>query len=282
MNLVQIKEQYLLELANIYDVREIESFFDVIVEDLMQLNRMEVGFKKNETLDPLKEKEFTSILEALKTKQPLQYILGHAWFYGRSFNVNPSVLIPRPETEELVQWIIQSTNKKDALEMLDIGTGSGCIPITLKIELPNTKISAIDISADSLNTATANATLHKTAIQFQQLDILTTNQLSRHYDVIISNPPYIPEKEKSAMHENVLEHEPHLALFVPNEDPLLFYKKITALAENHLNKNGLLFFEIHYDQADAIQQMISQHGFEVELRKDIYGQDRMIKAKKLL
>lgn len=282
MNLVQIKEQYLLELANIYDVREIESFFDVIVEDLIRLNRMEVGFKKNETLDPLKEKEFTSILEALKTKQPLQYILGHAWFYGRSFNVNPSVLIPRPETEELVQWIIQSTNKKDALEMLDIGTGSGCIPITLKIELPNTKISAIDISADSLNTATANATLHKTAIQFQQLDILTTNQLSRHYDVIISNPPYIPEKEKSAMHENVLEHEPHLALFVPNEDPLLFYKKITALAENHLNKNGLLFFEIHYDQADAIQQMISQHGFEVELRKDIYGQDRMIKAKKLL
>jgi release factor glutamine methyltransferase len=282
MNLVQIKKQYLLELANIYDVREIESFFEVIVEDLMQLNRMEVGFKKNEMLDPLKEKEFTSILEALKTKQPLQYILGHAWFYGRSFNVNPSVLIPRPETEELVQWIIQSTNKKDALEMLDIGTGSGCIPITLKIELPNTKISAIDISADSLYTASTNATLHKTAIQFQQLDILTANQLSRHYDVIVSNPPYIPEKEKSAMHENVLEHEPHLALFVPNEDPLLFYKKITALAENHLNKNGLLFFEIHYDQADAIQQMISKHGFEVELRKDIYGQDRMIKAKKLL
>jgi release factor glutamine methyltransferase len=281
MNLVQIKEQYLLKLANIYDVREIESFFDVIVEELMQLNRMEMSWKKNESLDPLKEKEFTRILEALATKQPLQYILGHTWFYGRSFNVNPSVLIPRPETEELVQWILQSTNKKDALEVLDIGTGSGCIPITLKIELPNATISAIDISADSLATATANATLHNTAIQFQQLDILTANQLSRHYDVIVSNPPYIPEKEKSAMHENVLEHEPHLALFVTNEEPLLFYKKITALAENHLNKNGLLFFEIHYDQAGAIQQMISQHGFEVELRKDIYGQDRMIKARKL-
>lgn len=282
MNLVQLKEHYINKLHDLYEAREIESLFEMAIEEILQLNRIESNLKKNETIDAVQEKACLRIVEALKTKQPIQYILGYAWFCGRKFKVNQHVLIPRPETEELVQWIIQSADTSHQITLLDIGTGSGCIPISLQLALPRAIINAIDISAESLKVAKENDLSHHTNIQFEQIDILATEQLDKNYDIIVSNPPYIPEKEKSAMHGNVLEYEPHLALFVPNEDPLVFYRKITLLASKHLHRNGLLFFEIHYDQAIALQKMISSFGFEVSIRKDIYGQDRMIKARKLL
>ena len=281
MNLAQLKEQYIQELKDLYETREIESLFEMVIEEILQLHRMEISFKKKEPIEEDDENECILILEALKTKQPIQHILGHAWFCGRKFKVNQDVLIPRPETEELVHWIIQSVNKTNQIELLDIGTGSGCIPISLQLALPNASINAIDISTKSLSIAKENAILHSSKIQFDQMDILATELLDKNYDVIVSNPPYIPEKEKSAMHGNVLEYEPHLALFVPDEDPLVFYRKITLLASKHLHQNGLLFFEIHYDQAGALQKIIRSLGFEVEIRKDIYGQDRMIKARKI-
>jgi release factor glutamine methyltransferase len=198
---------------------------------------------------------------------------------GEPYTVNDQVLIPRPETEELVDWIIEYAEiKGKALRILDIGTGSGCIAIALKKALPEAKVSAIDISTNALKIAASNADELNAEIEFIPLDILNTAFLPDQYDVIVSNPPYIPLQEMKNMELQVTDYEPNIALFVPDEDPLVFYKAIARLAKLHLASNGQLFFEIHYDQGDAMIALLDEMHFHAELRADLFGKDRMIRA----
>jgi release factor glutamine methyltransferase len=198
---------------------------------------------------------------------------------GEAYAVNDQVLIPRPETEELVEWIIEyAAIKGNALRILDIGTGSGCIAIALKKALPEATVSAIDISSGALKIAATNAAALKADIEFTCLDILNTAFLPGQYDVIVSNPPYIPMQEMKNMELQVTDHEPNIALFVPDEDPLVFYKAIARLAKLHLSTNGQLFFEIHYDQGDAMIALLDEMHFHAELRTDLFGKDRMVRA----
>jgi release factor glutamine methyltransferase len=205
--------------------------------------------------------------------------LGSTEFYGLNFKVNESVLIPRPETEELVDWVRTSMDLNKSYSMLDIGTGSGCIAISLKSIFANATLTAVDISESALITAAKNALANGLSIDFKQLDILQVNLLPEKYHVIISNPPYIPTKEKVEIDAHVLDYEPHLALFVPNADPLLFYRKIANLAKESLYEGGFLFFEIHRDYGQQTIQMLSEMDFKlIELKKDIFGNDRMVRA----
>jgi release factor glutamine methyltransferase len=234
-------------------------------------------------------------LKRLKNEEPIQYIIGATEFYGFPFLVDKSTLIPRPETEELVEWILLETAKLQSdqvlksLQILDIGTGSGCIPISLAKNLPAATISAIDISADALKIAIKNATLNKVKVDFIEgnvLDLYAFNEILKQkpynqvkFDIIVSNPPYVRELEKIEIQNNVLLNEPHLALFVSDENPLLFYDKIADIAKQHLSKNGLLFFEINQYLGEETIKILAEKGFKnIKLRKDLFGNDRMIKA----
>ncbi len=193
--------------------------------------------------------------------------------------MNEAVLIPRPETEELVEWVTEYAliiNK--TLHILDIGTGSGCIPISLKLAIPNAHLTAIDISKEALAIAQKNAASQHVTIEWMEKDILHTKQLKEQYDIIISNPPYIPLREKVNMQSQVTDHEPAIALFVPDQYPLIFYSKIAHIGKSALKPNGQLFFEIHYDQGEAIMTLLNEMGYHAELRQDIYGKDRMVRA----
>jgi release factor glutamine methyltransferase len=224
---------------------------------------------------------WNAVLTQLKKQKPIQYILGETSFYGLTFEVNEHTLIPRPETEELVEWILESNQKQSQISILDIGTGTGCIPITLKKNLPKATVFGLDVSVKALEVATKNALINDTAVTFLEKDILATNKLDRNFDVIVSNPPYVRELEKKEINPNVLEFEPHLALFVENNDPLLFYRKITQLAQNYLQPNGQLYFEINQYLGAEMIALVESYGFiQIELRKDIYGNDRMLKAVK--
>lgn len=199
--------------------------------------------------------------------------------YGENFTVNENVLIPRPETEELVEWIISYANiKNKTLSILDIGTGSGCIAIALKKSLPHCEVSALDVSKEALKLAQLNANNLNVSIQWMEQNILDTVALENAYDIIVSNPPYIPIGEKESMQKQVVNFEPSLALFVPDEDPLIFYRTIAKMAKQSLSKNGQLFFEIHYDQGNAILTLLNELNFHAELRQDSFGKDRMIRA----
>ncbi|RZL18483.1 MAG: peptide chain release factor N(5)-glutamine methyltransferase [Pedobacter sp.] len=222
--------------------------------------------------------KLSKILTDLKTGKPVQQVLGETIFYGLPFKVTSNVLIPRPETEELVDWVINHVkDKKESL--LDIGTGSGCIPIVLKKHLPHLNVSSIDISSEALKVAAENAQLNKININLIEADILKYST-DKMYDVIVSNPPYIRELEKAEMHENVLIHEPHTALFVSDENPLIFYKAIADFALSNLNPNGYLFFEINeYLWEETLQILIDKRFKNIELKKDMQGKDRMIMAR---
>ena len=238
----------------------------------------------------LKE-DYESIKAQILRGVPVQYVLGFAWFYGIKFKVNNSVLIPRPETEELVEWVLETINAlkniENPLKIIDIGTGSGCIPIILKIKNPSLEVTAIDVSESALITASRNAARNNVPMDFKRIDILNENDwipLS-HFDIIISNPPYIPHAEKALMEDNVLSHEPHLALFVDDDNPLVFYEKIADFAIKHdsfplkTNAQRLLFFECNEFNAYEVVSMLHKKGFEnIELKKDMSGKDRMIKA----
>ena len=214
--------------------------------------------------------------------KPIQHVLGYAWFYNMKFKVNEQVLIPRPETEELVEWIIQEikSNKISNLQVLDIGTGSGCIPITLKKKLPQIVMSSIDISNEAINIAQANAKQLETEVTFVEMDFLNeqlTQELPK-YDIIVSNPPYIKQSESNTMSKHVVAFEPAMALFVPDEDALLFYRKIAKFGLQHLNDNGFIYFEINETLGTEVIQLLLSKGYQSELRKDMQGKDRMIKA----
>jgi release factor glutamine methyltransferase len=284
MVIKQYKNTFFQELSAVYDAQEIESFFYLILESFHRKKRIDLALEPEMEMDALQILRWESALAELKKQKPIQYILGETEFYGLPFLVNDSVLIPRPETEELVALILESTKYKvqsKKLHLLDIGTGSGCIPIALKKNLPEAKVYAIDVSEKALATATKNAEMNEVEVHFILKDILFTDDLEQTFDVIVSNPPYVRHLEKAEIKPNVLEHEPHLALFVTDDDALLFYRKIAALAQKHLTVNGKLFFEINQYLGKETIALVESFGFNaVTLHRDIYGNDRMISATK--
>ena len=302
----EYRTQFIQELSPIYDAGEAESFFYLILEAKKQLKRIDLALNPDLTFSDEEIQLWNSILEQLKLEIPVQYLLGKTSFYGLDFEVNENVLIPRPETEELVEWIIQNTKveigstKLEAgsgklgvgspiIKILDIGTGSGCIAISLAKNIPNAQVFAIDVSEKALATAQKNAVINEVEVNFIQTDILKTNDLEKlptsnsplptKFDIIVSNPPYVRELEKQEIKKNVLDNEPHLALFVDDNDALIFYRKIAELAQNNLSPNGQLFFEINQYLGKEMKELLEKMGFKnIELRKDIYGNDRMIRG----
>lgn len=271
------------ELVNIYPQTEIQSFIYWIMESVCGMNRHAFLLGKDTQLSPKETARIREIVNDLKKQLPIQYILGETEFYGLKFQVNENVLIPRPETEELVERILNnvSSSSNDSMKILDIGTGSGCIAITLACHLPNAIISALDISEKALETAQKNAQTNQAKISFFQHDILADSpfKVNDKWDIIVSNPPYITPSEQAEMADNVLKFEPHQALFVPEKQPLLFYEKIAEIGLYSLNKNGLLFFETSSIYGKETAQMLREKGYKtVELFTDISGKDRMIKA----
>ena len=267
------------ELKEFYPQYEIKSFYYLIVEKLTSLSRTEIIANKNTAFSEHQHQLLLAFIARLKNFEPIQYILGETEFYGLPFLVNEAVLIPRPETEELVDWIQKENDTNATIDILDIGTGSGCIAIALKHEFCNATMTAFDISESALQIAQSNALRNGQTVQFRQVDILNSSNKLSTWDVIVSNPPYIPEQEKEQIASNVLNHEPHLALFVPNQDPLLFYRTIALFAKKNLRPKGKIYFEIHRDAGRSCMELLSLLGFEnIELRKDISGNDRMIRA----
>jgi len=261
------------QLSGIADAREIISWAYISIEHCLGYNRSDCIVHSNNDITTEVSDKIKQIVSDLKTKKPLQYILGETEFYGLRFKVDEHTLIPRPETEELVDWIL----KEKFTSALDIGAGTGCIPIALA-KNTNAIISAIDISADALLIARENAKINGVEINFLQQDILKTTTLPK-VDLIVSNPPYVLELEKKFMLVNVLDFEPHLALFVSDNNPLVFYKKIALLAMESLTEGGKLFFEINERFGKETVAMLSEMGFvDIKLKKDINDKDRMLKA----
>ena len=273
------KDYFKKELLPIYDEHEIDSFFYIILENLHNLKRIDLALHPEMEVSHIDVEKWNKILLELINQKPIQYILGETEFFGLHFKVNEFTLIPRQETEELVNWIITDNKKKKEIKILDIGTGSGCIAVSLAKCLPNAIVFAIDVSENALEIAKENATLNRVEVLFFQKNILETDNLEQQFDIIVSNPPYVRMLEKEEIKPNVLEFEPHLALFVENNDALLFYKKIATLAKINLKPNGLLYFEINQYLGNEMTVLLQNMNFTaVELRKDIYGNDRMIKA----
>ncbi|TXI67976.1 MAG: peptide chain release factor N(5)-glutamine methyltransferase [Flavobacterium sp.] len=279
MLLKQYKTHFFDSLKNIQDEQEIESFFFILTEYLHNIKRVDVALNPNFELSEDDVEKWNAILAELQLEKPIQYITGDAWFFRLRFEVNENTLIPRPETEELVEWILSSSIIHHPSSILDIGTGTGCIPISLKTNLPKANVSAIDVSEKALEVAKRNAISNKVDISFIQADILEVEDLSQYFDIIVSNPPYVRNLEKEEIKKNVLDHEPHLALFVEDTDALLFYRKIAQLALKNLAPNGLLFFEINQYLGKETVELLENLGFKnIELKKDMYGNDRMIRC----
>jgi release factor glutamine methyltransferase len=254
------------------------------MEEKLKLQRIDTVLKPDYLITEKNLIDLKNIVKRLQKEEPIQYIIGTTEFYGLPFLVDKNTLIPRPETEELVSWVIEEvaklqSNTVSKLSILDIGTGTGCIPISLAKNLPKAKITAVDISSKALEIAKKNAQLNKVTINFIELDILTTKSLPQEFDVIVSNPPYVRELEKEEIKNNVLKNEPQLALFVADENPLIFYNKIAYLAKQQLSKNGMLFFEINQYLGKETVNMLAKKGFKnIQLKKDLFGNDRMIKC----
>jgi len=265
----RLKEKYPLE--------EINSFVNIIFEDLLGFSNVDIHVNYNKKLDENLILEIERITNELLQEKPIQYIIGNAYFYDLKFKVSSDVLIPRQETEELVDWII-TTNKNRKPNILDIGTGSGCIAITLAKNIIDSKVSAFDISKKALKIAKENSIINEVNVDFSEYNIIEqSNCINYKYDIIVSNPPYICEKERKLMNENVLGNEPELALFVPNNDPLIFYRKILEFAKNNLSEKGKVFFEINEAYGIEMKNLMNEMDYdEIILKKDINSRDRMI------
>ncbi len=269
-------------LQPLYDEREATAIAHAMMEHITGKSKLQRIVDKDDNLSDQQEKDFNTVQEQLLKAVPLQYIIGKAWFREHEFMVNNNVLIPRPETEELVQWIVSDVEAAQAKPaILDIGTGSGCIAISLKLELPGATVTACDVSPGAMLVARANADMLHAELDIRVIDftdIEQHNQLGM-YDIIVSNPPYIPFTEKEVLHPNVREHEPHVALFVPGDEPLLFYKLIADFGKTHLNTNGYIYCELDRDYALKAKEMFEQSGYaHVEIKQDIAGNNRMLKA----
>ncbi|WP_159024179.1 peptide chain release factor N(5)-glutamine methyltransferase [Formosa sp. L2A11] len=286
MKLKDIKQTFHDALDAEYDKREVDHFFFMICEYYFNFKRITLALEPDYSISEAESIPVLDALESLKKHEPIQYVLKTTEFFGLEFQVNNSVLIPRPETEELVAWIIESDldKIKKPLRILDIGTGSGCIAISLAKQFTNADVFAVDVSEDAIAVAKKNAKHNNVTVNFIHADILSVETYKNAdfklpFDVIVSNPPYVRELEKLQMKANVLEHEPHLALFVEDHDPLKFYKAITKLAKVNLVKDGLLFFEINEFLGQEMNDLLQEHKFiHVELRQDMFKRNRMIKG----
>ncbi|MCD4834007.1 MAG: peptide chain release factor N(5)-glutamine methyltransferase [Bacteroidales bacterium] len=267
------------ELKEFYPMSEIDSFVYLIFEQLFNYSRTKLLISQDVEILEDSYQNILNIIRDLKLYKPIQYILGETIFYNLTFNVIPGILIPRPETEELVDWIIKESPDKYK-RILDIGTGSGCIAISLAKNLPESVVYASDISSEALTVTRKNSKLNNVDIQIMKLDILNfDNQLNEKFDIIVSNPPYVTEKEKKLMHKNVLDFEPELALFVPDNNPLLFYKAIIDFGMNHLNPGGKIYFEVNESFGKETALLLEERDFrDISLKKDINGKDRMLKG----
>lgn len=265
------------ELSPLYPQGEREALIRIVAMDLLKIGSTAFYLKDEINLDPARQATLDNAIERLKKAEPIQYILGQTEFCDLTFNVNPSVLIPRPETSELVKWIIEENGNKET-NILDIGTGSGCIAISLAKMLPNAQVTAWDISPRAIETAESNNILNSTKVTFVEQDIFTASEAAT-YDIIVSNPPYIKEVEKTNMQRNVLDWEPSIALFVPDNDPLLFYREIARKGVQLLKNGGKLYFEINREHGEETCNMLAEYGYtNIELRKDFADNDRMIRA----
>ena len=274
-----IVKQISTALTDSYSAGEISALTRIIATELLGVSQMAFYLKDDIILTAEQETLLDNAIERLKKQEPIQYILGYSDFCGLRFKVTPATLIPRPETSELVEWIASEATGKESI--LDIGTGSGCIAVSLAHKLPQSEITAWDISTDALAVAAENSKANGQAVTFEQVDILAHQPTGEQFDIIVSNPPYIKENEKEAMHANVLDWEPHTALFVPDNDPLLFYRSIAKKGLELLPPGGHLYFEINRAHGKETMEMLAALGYtNIELRKDFAENDRMIRAVK--
>lgn len=274
-------ERFVADLTLIYESAEARNIADWVFEHYTSFKRGALRMNKNKELTETEKDKIDQSLVRLLDNEPVQYILQEVWFYKNKFYVDNSVLIPRPETEELVEWVSMSAHNN--CRILDIGTGSGCIAIALKINLPGTEIDAIDVSREALNVATKNATDLIAKVNFRQLDFL--NEVNQEtlgmYDIVVSNPPYIPLAEKKNMNKNVSDHEPNVALFVADNDPFIFYHSIALFCNTHLKLGGRVYVEVHESRAAEVGNLFIEKGLkEVIIKKDMYGRERMVSAMK--
>ncbi|NDW08785.1 peptide chain release factor N(5)-glutamine methyltransferase [Dysgonomonas sp. 520] len=265
-------------LSEFYPESEINGVTRIVIEDILNIPYHAILSDKNRKITSEEFTKIEDILSRLKKSEPIQYILGRTEFCGLPFVVNQNVLIPRPETEELVEIIIRQNNAEN-LSILDIGTGSGCIAVSLAKLMSEANISAWDVSEDALIVAKENAKMNTVNVNFNRVDVLGDYPTDKKFDIIVSNPPYVLESDKSGMDKNVLDHEPHLALFVPDDKALMFYERIADVAKKLLNPSGKLYFEIHYLKGQETMDMLKEKGFsDVTLSKDLSGNDRMVHA----
>ena len=277
---ILLKNKFLHQLQKLYDEREILSIFHFYLLEKWNISKTDV-YTKNDKINFLDTEEIEKDIIRLKQGEPVQYVTGKSSFYGFSVLVNPSVLIPRQETEELGNLIISENQNKENLTILDFGTGSGIIAIALAKNLKNAKVSAVDISEEALQIASQNGCLNNVSIHFFQFDILQDSfeKLGEKYDIIVSNPPYIPERERYNLHKNVTDFEPHQALFVPDDDPLVFYRKILEIGKNLLSSSGKIYFETHENFHNEIETLALKMGYStIRKMKDINGKSRFVKC----
>lgn len=289
MRLKDIQKVFHQELDVIYGKNEVASFFNILMSHYLKLNRIALVLEPELTVSKEEEQPLFEALSRLKQEEPIQYIIGETQFYDLTFKVNEHTLIPRPETEELVQWIVKchsERSEESQLKILDIGTGTGCIAISLAKNLPKAKVYALDVSEEALKIAKQNAITNQVDIQFIEADVLNKDAWSSElqdlkFNIIVSNPPYVRNQEKAEIKNNVLKHEPHLALFVEDHDPLQFYHTISDIAVDKLTENGMLFFEINQYLGNETKQLLHNKGFkDLELKTDIFGNNRMLKGLK--
>lgn len=269
-------------ISELYDEREAASIAHIIMEHLTGMSKLDRIVHKTKMLSPDQKQHLKTAIEALQRQEPVQYITGTGWFYGMELLVNKNVLIPRPETEELVEWIVQDAAHRHRLHLLDVGTGSGCIPLALKKSLPDAQVSAVDVSEGALEVARSNASRLRLEVNFLLMDALNPAQVNTlpSFDVIVSNPPYITQSEQQSMQEQVWGYEPSIALFVPDSDALLFYRHISMMAKQKLLPGGALYFEINEALGKEVVALMEELGFKaVTLKQDMFGKDRMVKGK---
>ena len=285
MTIKKYRQYFINSLEDLYSIEELQSIFYLLAEKLLHLSRIDIALQLDDTLTSDEEINFNQAIDRLKIYEPVQYILGETEFFGYPFLVNKQVLIPRPETEELVSWIIEDVDKKETT-ILDIGTGSGCIAISLAKKLNNAVVSAIDISNKAIEVAKKNALINNVNVEYSSVDVLNfkdklvlQDKWKSKFDIIVSNPPYVRMQEKKLMQLNVIDHEPDIALFVEDDDPLLFYRRISELSRQYLKHNGTLYLEINEYLGVEMEKMLNEAGFKhVELKKDMFGKNRMIKC----
>lgn len=281
----KFRNHFINSLEGLYPIEELKSFFYLLAGKYLNLSRINIALQLNNELTHEEQSSFYKAVDRLRNHEPIQYILGETEFFGMPITVNKQVLIPRPETEELVSWIIEDVDKNEAT-ILDIGTGSGCIAISLAKKLNNAVVSAIDISTRAIEVAKKNTLINNVNIEFSRVDVLNFEaDLDLHhkweskFDIIVSNPPYVRMQEKKLMKLNVIDHEPDIALFVEDDDPLLFYRKISQLSKQYLRHNGTLYLEINEYLGLEMEKMLNKSGFKhVLLKKDMFGKNRMIKC----